>query len=61
MMIALAGMVRPNSLATLDWLSNLRVRTAMVTGDNLRPGMTVKSKLGLDECVAEIKPQEKLS
>ena len=61
MMIALADMVRPNSLATLDWLSNLRIRTAMVTGDNWRTAMSVKSKLGLDECVAEMKPQDKLS
>ena len=61
MIIALADMVRPNSLATLDWLSNLRVRTAMVTGDNLRTAMAVKSRLGLDECVAEMKPQDKLN
>ncbi|KAL9988539.1 hypothetical protein ACROYT_G002996 [Oculina patagonica] len=61
MMIALADTIRPNSLAALDWLRRLRVQSAMITGDNSRTAMAVKSKLGLDECIAEMKPQDKLS
>ena len=61
MMIALADTIRPNSLATLGWLRRVRVQTAMITGDNSRTAMAVKSKLGLDECIAEMKPQDKLS
>ena len=61
MMIALADTIRPNSLAALDWLRKLRVQSAMITGDNSRTAVTVKSKLGLDECIAEMKPQNKLS
>ena len=61
MMIALADTIRPNSLATLDWLRKLRVQSAMITGDNTRTAVAVKSKLGLNECIAEMKPQNKLS
>ena len=60
-MIALADTIRPNSLAALDWLQRLRVQTAMITGDNVRTAMAVKSTLGLDECFSEMKPQDKLS
>jgi len=61
MMIALADTIRPNSRAALHWLRRVRVQTAMITGDNSRTALAVKSKLGLDECIAEMKPQDKLS
>ena len=61
MMIALADTIRPNSLAALDWLRNLGVQSAMLTGDNSSTAMTVTSKLGLDECIANTKPQDKLT
>ena len=61
LMIALADRVRPNSLATLDWLRKLSVQTAVITGDNSRAAMAVKGELGVDECIAEMKPQDKLS
>lgn len=61
MMISLADTIRPNSLAALDWLRRVRVQTAMITGDNSRTALAVKSKLSLDECIAEMKPQDKLS
>ena len=61
MMIALADTIRPNSLDTLVWLRKLRIQSAMITGDNSRTAVAVKSKLGLDECIAEMKPYNKLS
>jgi len=61
MMIALADTIRPNTLAALDWLRGLGVQTAMITGDNSRTASAVMSNLGLDECIAEMKPQDKLS
>ena len=61
MMIALADTIRPDSLGALDWLRRVRIQTAMITGDNLRTALAVKCKLGLDECIAEMKPQDKLS
>ena len=60
LMIALADTIRPNSFATLNWLRKLGVQSAMITGDNSRTAVAVKGKLGLDECVAEMKPQDKL-
>ena len=60
LMIALADRIRPNSLATLDWLRKLGVRSAVITGDNSRAAMPVKGELGLDEYIAEMKPQNKL-
>lgn len=60
MMISLADTVRPNSLLALDWLKKLRIQSAMITGDNSRTAMAVKARLGLDEFVAEMKPENKL-
>ena len=61
MMIALADTIRPDCLAALDWLRRVRIQTAMITGDNSRTALAVKSKLPLDECIAEMKPEDKLS
>ena len=61
MMIALADTIRPNSLSALRWLRRVHIQTAMITGDNSRTALAVKSKLGLDECIAEMKPHDKLS
>ena len=60
LMIALADTIRPNSLATLNWLRKLRIQSAMITGDNTQTAVAVEGKLGLDECIAEMKPQNKL-
>ena len=61
MMIALADTIRPESRGALEWLRKTHVQTAMITGDNSRTAMAVKSNLGLDECIADMKPQDKLS
>ena len=61
MMIALADTIRQESRGALDWLRKTRVQTAMITGDNSRTAMAVKSNLSLDECIADMKPQDKLS
>ncbi|XP_068733805.1 uncharacterized protein [Montipora capricornis] len=61
MMIALADTIRPDSMVALNRLRKLRVQSAMITGDNARTALAVKTKLGLDECVAEMKPENKLS
>ena len=60
LMIALADRIRPNSLATVDWLRHLGVGSAVITGDNSQAAMAVKGELGLDEYIAEMKPQNKL-
>ena len=61
LMIALADRIRPNSLGTLDWLRKLCVQSILITGDNSQIAMAVKDELGLDECIAEMEPQKKLS
>ena len=61
MMLALADTIRQHSLETIEWLRKLRVQSAMITGDNSQTAMAVKNKLGLDECIAKMKPQNKLS
>ena len=60
-MLALADTIRQHSLETIEWLRKLRVQSAMITGDNSQTAMAVKNKLGLDECIAKMKPQNKLS
>ena len=61
MMLALADTIRLNCPITLTCLRELGVQTAMITGDNSRTALAVKETLGLDECLAEMKPQDKLS
>ena len=61
LMIALADKIRPNSFSTLDWLRKLCVQSAMITGYSTRTAMAEKGKLGLDECIAEMKLRDKLS
>ena len=60
MMVSLADSIRHNSIQALEQLQELGIQTAMITGDNSHTATAVSNKLGLDECVSEMKPHEKL-
>ena len=60
MMVSLADSIRPNSIQALELLREIGIQTAMITGDNSQTAMAVRNKLGLDECVPEMKPHDKL-
>ena len=61
MMMSLADSIRPSSLAALEMLREIGVQTTMITGDNAQTAKAVGAKLGLDECISQMKPREKLS
>ena len=59
--ILIADKVKPDSKAALLELKSLGVeKTVMLTGDNEEVAASVSKELGLDECHAQLLPQDKL-
>ncbi len=56
---ALADLLRDESLATIQALQKLGIKTAMITGDSKDVAGYVAKQLGLDEFFAEVRPQDK--
>ncbi|WP_217348972.1 copper-translocating P-type ATPase [Prosthecochloris sp. GSB1] len=59
--IALADIVRPESKTAVTKLRENGIRCIMLTGDNRRVAEWVAKKIGLDEVIAEVLPEEKSS
>jgi len=57
--IALADMVRPESVQAVARLKEKGIRCIMLTGDNHRVARQVAGEAGLDEYFAEVLPEEK--
>lgn len=57
--IALADIIRPESLAAVSALKEMRIKTMMLTGDNRFVAKWVTDELGLDDFFAEVLPQNK--
>jgi len=57
--IALADIIRPESIKAIETLKSLNIRCMMLTGDNKRVAAWVSEKIGLDEYFAEVLPQDK--
>ncbi|WP_034491983.1 copper-translocating P-type ATPase [Afifella pfennigii] len=58
--VALADVVRPQSLEAVSRLKDLGIRTMMVTGDAAPVAKSVAGQLGLDDYFAEVLPHEKV-
>lgn len=58
--IVVADTIRGNSLEAIQRLKRLGVRTAMITGDNLRTAKTIAEQAGVDEFHAELLPEQKV-
>ena len=57
--IAVADPIKPTTPAAIAALKRLRVRVAMITGDNRRTAEAIARRLGIDEVVAEVLPTDK--
>ena len=59
--IALADTPKPSAAAALAGLSELGIKTCMITGDNRLAANAVARKLGIEEVEAETLPEDKIA
>jgi K+-transporting ATPase ATPase B chain len=59
--IALSDVPKPGIRERIGQLRNMGIRTVMVTGDNPVTAAAIAAQAGVDEFVAEVKPEEKLN
>lgn len=59
--MALADTIKPSTLAALPALHRLGFKIAMITGDNQRTANAIAKKLGIDEVIAEVLPEQKVA
>lgn len=57
--IGVADAIKESSRAAIEAWHKMNIRVIMLTGDNRRTAEAVRKKLGLEEVVAEVLPQEK--
>jgi cation-transporting ATPase V/Cu+-exporting ATPase len=57
--VAVADTIRPTAISTIETLSALGVRTAMITGDNKTTAKAIGDQLGIDNIIAEVLPGDK--
>jgi len=58
--IELKDTVKPGLKARFDELRRMGIRTVMVTGDNPRTAATIAREAGVDDFIAEAKPEDKI-
>ncbi len=59
--IALSDVVKRGIRDRIEQLRNIGIHTVMVTGDNPMTAAAIAAQAGVDEFVAEVKPEEKLN
>jgi len=59
--IALSDVPKPGIRDRIEQLRNMGIHTVMVTGDNPVTAAAIAAQAGVDEFVAEVKPEEKLN
>lgn len=57
--VAVADEVKPTSAQAIQALRSAGISTVMLTGDNSRSAAAIQKKIGLDEVIAEVLPQDK--
>ncbi|MEA3436037.1 MAG: heavy metal translocating P-type ATPase [Thermodesulfobacteriota bacterium] len=60
-LISVSDTVKPESKAAISQLHDQNLKVVMLTGDNFETARTIASQVGIDEIVAEVKPEEKSS
>ena len=58
-LVAVADPIKPTSAKAIEQLHAEGLRIIMLTGDNRRTGEAVARKLGIDEVIADVLPQDK--
>ncbi len=59
--MAMADTLKPGTANALQALHQLGFRIAMISGDNKRTALTIAKNLGIDEVIAEVLPDEKVT
>jgi heavy metal translocating P-type ATPase len=59
--IVVADTVRENSLEAIQSLKRLGIKTAMLTGDNMRTAKSIAVQTGVDEYHGELLPEQKVA
>ncbi len=59
--IVVADTVRENSLEAIQRLKRLGIKTAMLTGDNMRTAKSIAEQVGVDEYRSELLPEQKVA
>src|SRR5208337_3791822 len=59
--VVLADTLKPGIRERMQQLRKMAIRTIMVTGDNPITARTIAAEAGVDDYVAEMEPEEKLS
>ena len=59
MVAALADTVKPSSRRAVSELRRMGIHTVMLTGDNGRTAKAIQKKVGVDEVIAEVLPEDK--
>ncbi len=58
--IALSDTIRPESRAAIDTLHKNKIKSVLLTGDNLKVAKSVSETLGIDHFESEVLPHQKL-
>ena len=59
--IVVADTIRENSLEAIQRLKRLGIKTAMLTGDNMRTAKSIAEQIGVEEYHAELLPEQKVA
>lgn len=57
--LGIADEVKPDSLEAITEFRKLGLKTIMLTGDNAKTGQAIANKVGIDEVIAEVLPDQK--
>ena len=60
-MIAIRDEIRAEAKQVIGQLHKMKIKTVMLTGDNAVTARTVAKELGIDEVLADLKPEDKIS
>ncbi|MBW1676212.1 MAG: copper-translocating P-type ATPase [Deltaproteobacteria bacterium] len=60
-LIAVADTIKPESRETIGELHGANLKVVMLTGDNVQTAKAIASEVGIDDLLAEVRPEEKSS
>ncbi len=57
--IAVADTLKESTADAISGLKNMKLKVAMITGDNARTAKAIASQIGIDRIISEVLPQDK--